>query len=428
LAKHPLKCVLYIIEDNLILTRGRSMLLVKPVLKCDLNCDYCYEHQEGLLESDKSNVETDIELMKESIEKHHERFGNRDGITIHGGEPLLLPIDELEELIRFSNEILDKNDLGKKVGIQTNGNLITDEHVELFKKHDVGVGISLDGFGDLNDLRGYPDVERTKEYTNRLEDTLKKLVDAGVRPGFISVLHQGNVGTDEKLDKFLNFLRRLEEEFDITGGRLNLAFIDGDTPEIELSRERAAIVYERLAEYVLSSPRRRYNPFREFADNLMGYGLGCCTQTKCEPFKTPAGRVVLPDGDLSTCVKQVDEGGNPIPFDDNSFTGRHELLLQKDCQGCRFFKVCYGGCPGRARDNDYMRKDHYCKATFKTYAYITERMQSMFPHIDLVVDEPIRIEDEHKDYRNRSGRNSKHNPFKRMHAQRSLFDSSKLNR
>lgn len=404
------------------------MLLIKPVLKCDLNCDYCYEHQEGLLDSDKSNVKTDIEKMKESIDKWHEYFGNKDSITIHGGEPLLLPIEDLEELFRYSNQKLKENNLDKHVGLQTNGNLITDEHIDLFEKYDVGVGISLDGFGELNDMRGYPDLERTREYTENLEATIKKIRDRGIGIGFISVLHQGNVGTDEKLDKFIEFLGKLENEYGIRGGRLNLAYIDGNTPEIELSRERASEVYQRLADYVLSSPKRRYNPFREFADNLMGYGIGCCTQTKCEPFRTPAGRVVLPDGELSTCVKHVDEEGNPLPYDEDSFTGRHEYLLQNGCKGCRFWKVCYGGCPGRGRNQDYMQKDHFCKAIFETYALITDKMHGLFPHLDLAVDERIRIEDEHIDYKKRSGRQSKHNPFKRIHRQRSLYDAHFKNR
>lgn len=394
------------------------MLLVKPILGCDLNCKYCYEHDEGLLKSEKSKTKADIESIKENTKYWKDYFGGKDKMVLHGGEVLMLPIEELEELLDFCYNLN-----GGEAQLQTNGNLITDEHIKLFKKYNVGLGISFDGFGELNHLRGYPDLDRTIEYTDRLTDTIYKMHEEEISIGFISVLHQGNVGTDEKLEKFIEFLETFNER-GIRGGRINLCYIDGNSPEIELSQDRAAEVYERLAEYVMDDPNRRLQPFREMADNLLGYGIATCTFSKCEPFQAPAGRVILPDGELATCVRHVDEEGNPVPYDESKWTGRHDFLLRHQCRGCRFWKICYGGCPGRPRNGSYMNKDYYCKAIFMAYKKIEQRMRGAFPHIQLSIDNHVPAQDEYGDYLNRSNRTSSFNPFYKIHSQHSAYNSS----
>ena len=66
--------------------------------------------------------------------------------TMFGGEALLVPEADLEELFRWGDERWGSN------GIQTNGVLINDEHVRMFKAYKVHVGISMDGPGELNDV------------------------------------------------------------------------------------------------------------------------------------------------------------------------------------------------------------------------------------------------------------------------------------
>jgi uncharacterized protein len=67
--------------------------------------------------------------------------------SVFGGEPLLAPISHLREVFDYGLAKFGKN------GIQTNGSLITDEHIALFLKYNVHVGISIDGPGALNSVR-----------------------------------------------------------------------------------------------------------------------------------------------------------------------------------------------------------------------------------------------------------------------------------
>ena len=73
------------------------------------------------------NVPRDWERVKRQIERLGSDF------SIFGGEPLLAPIEHLREVFEFGFERFGKN------GIQTNGSLITDDHIELFLKFNVSV-------------------------------------------------------------------------------------------------------------------------------------------------------------------------------------------------------------------------------------------------------------------------------------------------
>jgi len=90
-----------------------------------------------------------MERMKAAVEREGGPF------TLFGGEPLLLPLADLEELFRWGMEEYGHS------GIQTNGILISDEHMRLFKTYNVDVGVSIDGPGELNDLRWHVSLERT---------------------------------------------------------------------------------------------------------------------------------------------------------------------------------------------------------------------------------------------------------------------------
>ena len=76
--------------------------------------------------------------------------------TLFGGEPLLLPVEDLEHLWAWGLAKFGSN------SVQTNGTLIDDEHVRLFKTYRVSVGISIDGPGALNDVRWHGSLAKTR--------------------------------------------------------------------------------------------------------------------------------------------------------------------------------------------------------------------------------------------------------------------------
>ena len=105
---------------------------VRPLgVRCNIRCHYCYQNPER----DAENVLSEYDLPKimAALEESGREF------ILFGGEPLMMPLRDLDKLWAYGLEKHGKN------GIQTNGTLITDQHVELFDKYKV--------------VAGYPDAE-----------------------------------------------------------------------------------------------------------------------------------------------------------------------------------------------------------------------------------------------------------------------------
>src|SRR5579859_5099273 len=92
---------------------------------CNIQCRYCYQQPQR----DAGNLghRYDIERMKAAILEEGGPF------TLFGGEALLVPLRDLEELWSWGFQQFGRN------SVQTNGTLITDAHIDLFKKYNVGV-------------------------------------------------------------------------------------------------------------------------------------------------------------------------------------------------------------------------------------------------------------------------------------------------
>lgn len=109
-----------------------------PVMDyCNLSCTYCYNKKN----TSKKFLKVEDTIVFLDILKKIEKESNIS-ITFHGGEPLLRGIDYYENIIYKI-----RHELSTYVNIifQTNGLLIDDRYLELFKKYNCSVGISIDG-------------------------------------------------------------------------------------------------------------------------------------------------------------------------------------------------------------------------------------------------------------------------------------------
>jgi len=98
---------------------------------CNIRCHYCYQNPER--ESGAVARGYDLDAMKMAAERERTSF------TLFGGEPLLIPESDLKELWSWGWERFRRN------GVQTNGVLINENHIRMFKQYNVGVGIRLTG-------------------------------------------------------------------------------------------------------------------------------------------------------------------------------------------------------------------------------------------------------------------------------------------
>lgn len=166
-------------------------IILKVVERCNLNCSYCYffnlEDKNFKKHPAFISIETvrDIcQFLKNSKESCPKLSKIR--IDIHGGEPMLQPKHQFDAMCSmFRKELSDQYEL--QLGMQTNGTLISESWIELLKKHNVSVGISLDGPKEINDR--FRVDHRGKGSYDKVIQGLKLLQQRGFKPGILSVLN-----------------------------------------------------------------------------------------------------------------------------------------------------------------------------------------------------------------------------------------------
>ena len=121
-------------------------LVVQPTPFCNINCSYCYLPQRDVTSVIEQSVVTTL------FEKVFASGWAGEGLTViwHAGEPLVVPVSFYETAFA-AIEKLRPAALQLRHSFQTNGMLITPQWCELFKKWDVGVGVSIDGPKHLHD-------------------------------------------------------------------------------------------------------------------------------------------------------------------------------------------------------------------------------------------------------------------------------------
>lgn len=127
-----------------------NLVVIQATSFCNINCDYCYLHDR------KSKKVFNLDLIESIFRKiFSSRFiGEEFTVCWHAGEPLTVPIpfyeNAMTKINKIANEYHDKNCLITQT-IQTNGMLINQSWCDLFIKHKIHIGVSLDGPAFLHD-------------------------------------------------------------------------------------------------------------------------------------------------------------------------------------------------------------------------------------------------------------------------------------
>lgn len=327
-------------------------------VRCNIQCQYCYQNPQR----DAGNVVRafDLERMKTAIELEGTDF------VLFGGEPLMVPEPDLEALWSWGFERFGKN------GIQTNGTLITDNHIRMFKQYGVQVGISIDGPGELNDARWVGSLAATREATARTHAAIERLCREGIPPSLIVTLHRVNA-TREKLPRMHDWLRSVQA-LGVAAARLHVLEVESD--EI---RRKYALTPEENLEALLSFARLekdlstlRFDVFQDMRRLLAGQDNNTtCVWNACDPYTTRAVRGVEGTGQRSNCGRTNKAG---IDFTKAASEGFERYLAlyhtpQKHggCRDCRFFLMCKGQCPGTAIDGDWRNRTELCEVWMRLY-------------------------------------------------------------
>jgi uncharacterized protein len=334
-------------------------------VKCNIQCQYCYQNPQR----DAGNVlkRYDIAKMKQRITEENSSF------TLFGGEPLMVPERDLEELWAWGLEKFGTN------GVQTNGTLINDSHIRMFKAYKVHVGISVDGPGELNDVRWHGTLEATRQSTARTHAAIERLCAEGIPPSLIVTLHRNNA-TAEKLPAMHDWFRQLAK-LGITSARLHM--LEVDHPEIQ---NKYALTVDENVRAMLSFAQLetelnglRFDIFSDMRNLLQGKDRRVtCIWAACDPYTTRAVRGIEGDGQSSNCGRTNKDG---IDFTKASTEGferyialYHTPYEHGGCAGCRFFLMCKGQCPGTSLDGDWRNRTEHCTVWMRLFERLEEEL------------------------------------------------------
>jgi uncharacterized protein len=348
-----------------ILKAAMSVELRPLGVRCNIACDYCYQNPQR----DAGNLPKgyDLEVMKRAILEEGGPF------TLFGGEPLMLPERDLEELWSWGFQQFGRN------SVQTNGIAITEAHIRLFKRYNVLVGISIDGPGALNDLRWAGSPEKTRAATERTEAAIARLCQENLPPSLIVTLHRMNAGP-EALPVLRDWFRRLDR-MGISAVRIHL--LESEDPSI---REQYALPIEDnirvLMDLAALEPELRtmhFDLFHEVEQLLQGKEASVsCTWRACDTYTTSAVRGVEGQGQRSNCGRTNKDGIDFVKSDEPGYE-RYLALYQTPqeyggCRDCRFFLMCKGQCPGTAIDQDWRNRTEHCEIWMQLFRHVEQRL------------------------------------------------------
>lgn len=172
--------------------------VVKPVGDvCNLHCKYCYTRPEIYCGEPISvdKIKKFISLLERDDRFRHIKF------TWHGGEPLIWGQANYEETFDFQKRHLSNKDFMNI--FQTNGILLDQEYIDLIKKYNIYVGVSIDGPSyALNSNRF--DSEKT---FRRMTDNLELLARNDIKFAVFCTLTAYNI---DHIDEIFDFIEAIE--------------------------------------------------------------------------------------------------------------------------------------------------------------------------------------------------------------------------
>jgi uncharacterized protein len=369
---------------------------IKGTIKCNMGCKYCYESN-ARAENPNVGIQEgyNVDKIIETIKRDRHMMGDTPP-NLHGGEPLLLPKEQNEKLLKFIYEEFGWT------SIQTNASLIDEDYIAMFKKYNMHAGVSIDGPDELNMGRWMGNESKTLKTTEKIMKNMKWMLDEGIKVSTISVISKQNASPD-KLPRLKEWLLELKA-MGTGGGRLNMIHVDYPelVEEFELSEEDSINFYKEMAPFV-AEHGLRYAPFTDTVNGLLGYGHKTCVTTMCDPYHTEGEKPIYGDGSVANCLRTSKDG--VVYLAETNLVGQRRVSNERyvilrqipmedgGCGGCRFWHVCTAHCPASSEDDDWRNKTRHCSSYYSLFEETEKSIKKTLPAARLVSDMTGKVKD-----------------------------------
>ena len=362
-------------------------LVLKVVAPCNLNCSYCYEYNMGD-DSWKKKPKKISEDLINILAKKLNIYCNKNSIeeftiTLHGGEPLMLSVKELNNIFSILKREIKISNL--RFGMQTNGTLFTKEKINILNNFNVNVGISIDGDKYANkyrvDLKGKEVFEKIIQGVNRAKKEINNF------SGFLSVV---NLNADP--EKVLKFLLAFEPyQIDLLPPFGNYS----NPPFLTNTKYSYSEWMIRAFDYWSSNPEYAKTRIRYLEDALYSIVNGV-SKSDWFGLKPPGYLVINTEGDIEGLdTLKVANGGRELGL--NIIKNTIEEALQSEeiknrslmfeglpdlCKNCEIVKWCSGGYyPTRySKENNFNNPSYYCKDLKNLFFHLSKWVEKQKEH------------------------------------------------
>lgn len=348
-------------------------LIVVPISQCNLSCKYCF----GIKEDNKILPLNQFKKIVKQFIKYslHNKLHFCDFIFL-GGEFFMLK--NWKDYLDFLFDYQKKNPSTIFTNrITTNGTLLSKDIRAYIKKHDIKLGVSLDGPKEFHDCNRI--FKGNQGSFKIIDSNIEKLKKEKVEFGTLSIITKENVGFPEKMFKFFQ-KKGLDNKFNPV---LPVKRAEKNLKNIEITDEELSNFYIKVFELWFNQknkPVRNYlceiiteNVFIELLKLPISYYTFCAFSRNCYSIIS-----VYPDGTIGGCDRlegieefqygNIKDDNLPDILNSKKYIKLKNRKLAEKCTKCEFCYLCEGGCTFESYISNHNLDEpmYYCEA-YKTF-------------------------------------------------------------
>ncbi len=355
-------------------------IMIKPASsKCNLKCKYCFYNKI----SQKREVEDFGYLSEKTYKNIIDKAFSIKGIkninfSFQGGEPLLWGSENFSNFIDYVNE--KKNKEIVNYAIQTNGLLIDYNYIDIFKKNNILIGISLDGAKEVHDFER---IDLANKGTHsKVIKKIELLKSNKVAFNILSVVTAKNVNNIEKTYEyikslgvyhmqFIPYINLSEKRDERNLSKKQFHFYLNRTYKLWKKDFNKKRVYLRYFDNLL---RVLYNQNQELCQNRIGCSLQYVIEANGEVFPC----------DFYTTQKDSLGNINEMDFKSLFYTPKAQSFIKDSykisnkCRTCKFLSFCGGGCKVQSKKTKDTYENIYCEEYYKFLTDFTNDIKGFY--------------------------------------------------
>lgn len=316
---------------------SRISITVKPTNDCNMRCKHCYHAEEGF-DKTMMNPKDAMKMFDIASKDYSEII-----VVFHGGEPTLWGVDNFNKVLEYQKKISTEKDVKFKNSIQTNGLLINDEWIELFKKYEFTVGVSFDG----------PHNDDLRTNTEKVLENMNHMKECGISFGTLCVENGKSIS---HLEMTYNWFKSVGFNFKVLAMFMSGNALEHKDYELDI-KEYVDTLCEMYRKWLFDTEcnisMRTFEDLLKVSDKLycIQYGGSCIHNRIC----------INPNGDIYPCgrpytkefilgnISSLQSIGEAFETDAYKELVRISHERQRQCkENCKFFGVCKGGCVSSA--------------------------------------------------------------------------------